>query len=150
MTRYFVAVTLSDVLTGMPRVRYEKAALDYQEVISSMTGVDCVIPCLDHATLKIANPVSGGSPRHSQGGMTLEFPFAGVYFGHCFKILDQIVYCFGTACSWRCEPSYIFFFILRRKKTAYPSGSRLLFISWVNIYLSLWCCKYPWILFYFL
>ncbi|EMP31535.1 Serine/threonine-protein kinase SMG1, partial [Chelonia mydas] len=50
--------------------RFEKAAVEYQEHLSSMTGVDCSIAGFDKSVLKLANSNSGNnaSPKHSFNG----------------------------------------------------------------------------------
>nr|XP_032656056.1 serine/threonine-protein kinase SMG1-like isoform X2 [Chelonoidis abingdonii] len=52
--------------------RFEKAAVEYQEHLSSMTGVDCSIAGFDKSVLKLANSNSGNnaSPKHSLNGET--------------------------------------------------------------------------------
>ncbi|XP_074867075.1 serine/threonine-protein kinase SMG1 isoform X1 [Carettochelys insculpta] len=50
--------------------RFEKATVEYQEHLSSMTGVDCCISGFDKSVLKLANSNSGNnaSPKHSLNG----------------------------------------------------------------------------------
>ncbi|XP_043946465.1 serine/threonine-protein kinase SMG1-like [Protopterus annectens] len=50
--------------------RFEKAALEYQEQLCAMCGVDCCIPSMDKSLLKIANSCSGSisSPKHCANG----------------------------------------------------------------------------------
>uniref|UniRef100_S4RYT5 SMG1 nonsense mediated mRNA decay associated PI3K related kinase n=1 Tax=Petromyzon marinus TaxID=7757 RepID=S4RYT5_PETMA len=49
--------------------RFEKAAMDYQEQVCLLTGVDCSIRGLDKALLRLANPsTSTTSPKHTTNG----------------------------------------------------------------------------------
>ncbi|XP_063170959.1 serine/threonine-protein kinase SMG1 [Candoia aspera] len=50
--------------------RFEKAAVEYQEHLCAMTGVDCCVAGFDKAVLKLANLNSGNnaSPKHSLNG----------------------------------------------------------------------------------
>ncbi|XP_032817004.1 serine/threonine-protein kinase SMG1 isoform X1 [Petromyzon marinus] len=52
--------------------RFEKAAMDYQEQVCLLTGVDCSIRGLDKALLRLANPsTSTTSPKHTTNGMRI-------------------------------------------------------------------------------
>ncbi|XP_076852273.1 serine/threonine-protein kinase SMG1 [Brachyhypopomus gauderio] len=50
--------------------RFEKAALEYQEQICAVTGVDCSIKGFDRSLLKLTNPSPGNStsPKHTGSG----------------------------------------------------------------------------------
>ncbi|MBN3303880.1 SMG1 kinase, partial [Amia calva] len=50
--------------------RFEKAAVEYQEQLCAITGVDCSIKGFDRALLKVANTNSGSaaSPKHTNSG----------------------------------------------------------------------------------
>ncbi|KFO87537.1 Serine/threonine-protein kinase SMG1 [Buceros rhinoceros silvestris] len=52
--------------------RFEKASVEYQEHLCSMTGVDCCITGFDKTVLKLANSnsVNNASPKHSMNGET--------------------------------------------------------------------------------
>ncbi|XP_030337334.1 serine/threonine-protein kinase SMG1 isoform X3 [Strigops habroptila] len=52
--------------------RFEKATVEYQEHLCSMTGVDCCITGFDKTVLKLANSnsVNNASPKHSLNGET--------------------------------------------------------------------------------
>ncbi|KAJ7407931.1 Serine/threonine-protein kinase SMG1 [Willisornis vidua] len=52
--------------------RFEKATVEYQEHLCSMTGVDCCIAGFDKTVLKLANSnsVNNASPKHSLNGET--------------------------------------------------------------------------------
>lgn len=48
--------------------RFEKAAVEYQEHLCAMTGVDCSTPGFDKIVLKLANSSStSASPKHANG-----------------------------------------------------------------------------------
>lgn len=51
-------------------LRFEKAAVEYQEHLCAMTGVDCCVAGFDKSVLKLANSNSGNnaSPKHSLNG----------------------------------------------------------------------------------
>ena len=57
-------------------VRFEKAALEYQEQLCAVTGMDCSIKGFDRSLLKLANSNSSSntaSPKHGSSG---EYPAA--------------------------------------------------------------------------
>jgi len=58
-------------------LRFEKAAVEYQEHLCSMTGADCCITGFDKTVLKLANSnsVNNASPKHSLNGQYLLFSF---------------------------------------------------------------------------
>lgn len=53
--------------------RFEKAALEYQEQLCAVTGVDCSIKGFDRSLLKVTNSPTGNSssPKHTGNGVEI-------------------------------------------------------------------------------
>lgn len=55
-----------ELTTGRPVCRFEKAALEYQDQLSAVTGMDCSIKTSDCCLLKLSSNMS--SPKHTTNG----------------------------------------------------------------------------------
>lgn len=54
--------------------RFEKAALEYQEQLCAVTGMDCSIKGFDRSVLKLTG-TNSSSPKHTSSGENLTKPF---------------------------------------------------------------------------